>query len=578
MPTRHSITIIKYAGNTMLVGRSSTLKKHPNLTLNIFTCLKSLPPINAVALSFIMSVILVFFYNHALWKNIFILPYDYSLANLGFVISLFAFFIALTNIVITVFSVRHIRRPAFSLLFITAASTSYFMNNYGIMIDKFMIQNTFETDTSEAFELMSFKLVAYIIGLGILPSIIIYHLKFKEHNLLRGSLYRASSVVVSLVVITIIAGLFYQDYASLLRNNRHLRHLVNPINVISATTSHVTKQLKLDDIQAQPIALDAEKKTLINANGKPNLTILVVGETARAANFSLNGYQRETNPQLKNQSIVNFDNVSSCGTATATSLPCMFSKFPKDDYSHKKSKQFQGLLDVLSQVGISVLWRDNNSGCKGACDRIPSEQLSKEEHPKLCNSKECYDEILLDNLGSFTEQITKDTFIVLHQKGSHGPAYYQRYPQEFAKFHPICETNQLQNCSQQEITNAYDNTILYTDHFLNEVIEFLSQHNEQLNTAMLYISDHGESLGENGIYLHGTPYFMAPPTQTHVPFIAWFSDTYQQSNQLNMKCLMKKQQDKMSQDNLFHSVLGLSNISTQEYDANLDIFNTCRHI
>jgi len=523
-----------------------------------------------------MSTVLVLFFNTALWRNVFNLPYDYSWWNLNFVISLFVFFIALINIILTLFSTPYIRKPALSIFFITAASASYFMNTYGIMIDKFMVQNTFETDVTEAGELLSFKLIAYIIMFGILPSLIICKLKFKQHSFIKGTLHRLSSLIVSVVVISLIAVMFYQDYASLFRNNRHLRHLINPINVISATSSYVTKHFKLDQITAQPIATDAKKHILPTANGKPNLTILVVGETARAANFSLNGYSRNTNPELQRYGVTNFTNVSSCGTATATSLPCMFSKFAKDDYSHKKSKQFHGLLDVLSQADVSVVWRDNNSGCKGACDRVPHQQLSKSTHPTLCNSKECYDEILLNELDELTDDINQDTVIVLHQKGSHGPAYYQRYPKEFAQFQPVCETNQLQNCSQQSIINAYDNTILYTDHFLGEVIKFLDQYDGQYNTAMMYVSDHGESLGENGIYLHGTPYFIAPSTQTHVPFITWFSKSYQQSNNLDLACLSETRHNKLSHDNLFHSVLGLSNISTQEYNDKLDLFSACR--
>jgi len=538
--------------------------------------LNRLPQISAVTFSLLMSIVLVFFFNSALWKNIFSLPYDFSLGNLGFVISLFLFFIALTNIILTLFSTPYIRKPALSLFFITAAGASYFMDTYGIMIDKFMIQNTFETDVTEAGELLSLKLIAYIALFGLLPAFIICKYKFKQHSFIRGSIHRLTSLTVSVVVIALIAAMFYQDYASLLRNNRHLRHLVNPINVISATSSYVAKQFKLDQITAQPIAMDAKKHILPTANGKPNLTILVVGETARAENFSLNGYSRNTNPELQRYDVTNFTNVSSCGTATATSLPCMFSKFAKDDYSHKKSKQFHGLLDVLSQSGVSVVWRDNNSGCKGACDRVPHQQLSKSKHPTLCNSKECYDEILLNELDELTHNIHQDTVIVLHQKGSHGPAYYQRYPKEFAQFQPVCETNQLQNCSQQSIINAYDNTILYTDHFLGEVIKFLGQYDGQYNTAMMYISDHGESLGEGGMYLHGAPYFMAPSTQTHIPFITWFSESYQQSNSLDLACLSEARHDKLSHDNLFHSVLGLSNISTQEYNDKLDLFSACR--
>lgn len=533
--------------------------------------------LSAVAFSFLFALVLILFFNLSLWQNVFNLPYQLSLWNIGFFISLFVFLVAVTNILLLAMSVPYLQKPLTILIIMTAASASYFMDNYGIMIDKTMIQNTVETDISEALELLSVKLIIYVLFLGVLPALIIWQLTIKSQSITKAMISRLFSFSLSFLVIGIIAFLYYQDYASFFRNNRHLRHLVNPINFISATTSYTSKLLKLDNIKPQAIALDAKKISASALNNKPNLSILVVGETARAANFSLNGYDRNTNPQLSQRNIVNFTDVSSCGTATATSLPCMFSKFERDNYSHKKSKQFQGILDILTQVGISVLWRDNNSGCKGVCERVPTEIMSKTTHDKLCSSKECFDEILLDKLADFVDNLTQDTFIVLHQKGSHGPSYYQRYPKAFERFQPVCKTNQLQNCSQQEITNAYDNTILYTDHFLNKVIDFLTHYSTKYNTSMIYMSDHGESLGENGIYLHGTPYFIAPKEQTKIPFLLWFSEEYQQTNQVDLACLQAKQHGSISQDNLFHSILGINNIVTSEYKAELDIFNTCRN-
>jgi len=546
-----------------------------NLLVTNYQSFKSIQ-LSAVTFSLLCALTLVLFYNASLWRSIVALPYQFSLWNLGLFISLFFFLVALVNILMLLLSIPYLQKTIAIAIVMTAASSSYFMDSYGIFIDKNMIQNTFETDISEATELLSLDLLLYVAILGIFPAIVIWRLQLKSQTLVKALLSRMVAFIVSFAVIGIIALMYYQDYASLFRNNRELRHLVNPINFISATQSFTSKLLKLENITPQKIAQDAIRYPVKATNLKPNLSILVVGETARAANFSLNGYGRNTNPMLSQRSIVNFSQTSACGTATATSLPCMFSKFGRDDYSHAKSKQYEGLLDVLSQVGISVLWRDNNSGCKGACNRVPTELLSKNTHSSLCNSKECFDEILLVKLADFISNLEQDAFIVLHQKGSHGPAYYQRYPQAFEKFSPICKTNQLQNCNQQEIVNAYDNTILYTDHFLNKVIEFLEQHSQQYNTAMMYISDHGESLGENGLYLHGAPYFLAPDEQTQVPFFLWFSKEYSQNNSVDMNCLLNKKDQAVSQDNLFHSILGLHNISTNEYNKGLDIFSSCR--
>ena len=256
----------------------------------------------------------------------------------------------------------------------------------------------------------------------------------------------------------------------------------------------------------------------------------------------------------------------------------MFSHLAKDDYSHTKGKQYQGLLDVLAQTGVDVLWRENQSGCKGACDRVLTHDLSELDIAGLCEGRECFDEILLHRLDEYIDNLTQDSFIVLHQKGSHGPAYYKRYPQDFEQFSPVCKTNQLQNCTQEEITNAYDNSILYTDYFINRVIERLKQESDRFDTAMLYVSDHGESLGENNIYLHGMPYFIAPSEQTHIPFIFWASEGYQKQSHLDLTCLAAKKDEALSHDNLFHSVLGLMDINTQLYQAELDLFSSCRSL
>jgi lipid A ethanolaminephosphotransferase len=485
--------------------------------------------------------------------------------------------VAFINLFLLVTTFPYIQKPIALVILFSAAGASYFMDAYGILIDWNMVQNTFETDVSEAAELLSIRFFVYVLLLGIVPSVIVWQVRIKQSSVSKALLGRLVSAVSSVLVMILILMTFYQDYSSFFRNNRHFRHLINPINFIYATVTYASNVLGSEKKPPKAIALDAKKLTMLAANGKHNLTILVVGETARAANFSLNGYSRKTNPNLEKRNIINFTNVSSCGTSTAVSVPCMFSKFERTDYSSSKSKEFEGLLDILVRVGVSVLWRENNSGCKGVCDRVPTDQLSNMKYERLCNNKECFDEILLHKLDERIEGLGQNVFIVLHQKGSHGPAYYQRYPQNFEQFTPVCETNQLQNCTQQEIINAYDNTLLYTDHFLNEVIEFLTYQSQFYNTSMIYLSDHGESLGENNIYLHGVPYSIAPKEQTHIPFLMWFSDEYQAANQVDVSCLQAKIQQPVSQDYLFHSILGINNIQTKIYKKELDIFSSCRN-
>jgi lipid A ethanolaminephosphotransferase len=307
--------------------------------------------------------------------------------------------------------------------------------------------------------------------------------------------------------------------------------------------------------------------------------VIVVGETARAMNFSLNGYGRETNPELSRQpGLVNFTNVESCGSATAVSVPCVFSALARDDYSDSRAKSQEGLLDVLSHAGMRVLWRDNNSGCKGVCDRVEREDVSLAvPGDPLCDGDECHDEKLLAGLPELIRTEQRDLVIVLHQKGSHGPAYWKRYPARFARFGPVCATNELEKCDRKAIVAAYDNSILYTDYMLSSVIDILRQASQegQVDTAMLYFSDHGESLGEKGIYLHGAPMIVAPAEQIRVPMMLWLSDRFAARFHIDQRCLAARSNQAFSHDNVFHSVLGMLNITTAVYDPSLDLFQAC---
>jgi len=309
---------------------------------------------------------------------------------------------------------------------------------------------------------------------------------------------------------------------------------------------------------------------------KKNLVILVLDEAARARNFSLNGYEKKTNPQLEKEAVLSFTNTYSCGTVGATSIPCMFSHFGRNAFSDEKAERHEGLLDVLSHAGVRVLWRENNSGCKGVCDRVKTEEMSTLKVKELCDTGECQDMILLENLQSHIDQASGDTLIVLHQKGSYGPGYYRRSPQAFKAFMPECTTNQLQECQADELVNAYDNTILYTDYFLSRVIDLLKVNSTTLNTAMIFLSDYGESLGEKNIYLHGLPYLVAPDEQKHIPFILWLAQPFLDDNHIDKQCLQQKVDDHLSHDNLFHSVLGLMGVRTEMYNRELDLFAGCR--
>ncbi len=426
-----------------------------------------------------------------------------------------------------------------------------------------MIENIVSTDFAESLDLLSFKLVLYVVFLGILPSFLVYKRKISFRTGWGEVISRVK--IISLTLLSVLAVVFiYSDfYSSFFREHKPLRYYANPSYYVFSTSKYINSLFKSNALPLKKIGLDAKP-----ADIDRELVIFVVGETARADRFSLNGYQRETNPLLKKEQVVSFSNFWSCGTSTAVSVPCMFSNITADDYKKEIVKSTENIVDVLQHSGVHVLWLDNNSDSKGVALRVPYQSYKSPKINPVCDP-ECRDIGMLTNLQSYIDEHPQgDIFIVLHQMGNHGSAYYKRYPVEFEKFTPVCKTNQLEDCSKEELNNAYDNAILYTDYFLSEVIGLLKKNVKTFETAMFYVSDHGESLGENGLYLHGLPRFIAPDTQTHVPAIIWFDDGFYG---LNMRLLAKKADNKYSHDNVFHTILGFMEIESDTYDRRMNV-------
>jgi lipid A ethanolaminephosphotransferase len=523
----------------------------------------------------IVSVFLTVFTNNTFWANV--VSRLNGWPDALFLFSLFAALVFLTHTLLSLCSFRWLLKPAMIIVLITSAAAAYFMDQYTTMIDKNMILNIFESDMRESSEFLNLTFAVKLLLLGILPAWLVYRIPvIYPDSLWQGLWQRSLIVTLSAAVAVGIILSQYADFSAFGRNHRDVRHFINPENYIFSVKSALVQVLENNRVVAAPIATDAKLKHSLAERDKPNLVILVVGETVRAANLALNGYDKPTNPDLLMEDVVSFTNTYSCGTATATSLPCMFSHLSREEFSAKKARAYQRLPDVVQQAGVNVLWRENNTGCKGNCDRITTHELADEKWPGLCQKGHCFDEILLQGLDGYLVQHPGDQFIILHQKGNHGPAYYLRYPPEFEQFEPVCKTNQLADCTQQEIVNAYDNALLYTDYLLAKTINYLRRKSADYNTAMIYMSDHGESLGENNLYLHGMPYLLAPDTQKHIPLIVWLSDEYRHSYQLSQSCLAKKADDPFSHDNLFSSMLGLLAIETTAYDPGMDIFASCR--
>jgi lipid A ethanolaminephosphotransferase len=456
-------------------------------------------------------------------------------------------------------------KPILIGIFITAAGASYFMDSFNIVIDTAMIQSAVETTSAETRDLLTFKLVGYLVLLGFLPAYLINKLKLEELSFKSAVFSKAKLFGSSALVIVLITLGFSSHYTTFFREHKELRYYANPLTFIYSSGKYVSEALAVQS--SGPRTIIGEDARIPDWDDGRELIILVVGETARSDHFGLNGYPKNTSPRLESKNIISFDHMWSCGTATAISLPCMFSLAEARDFDVSDVRTTENFLDVLLHSGVSLLWRDNNTGAKGLIADEYFENFADPAINPVCDS-ECRDIGMLENLDNFIKNAKgQDIVIVLHQMGNHGPAYYKRYPADFEVFSPSCQTSQLEQCSDDEINNAYDNALLYTDYFLAAVIEFLEPYGDDFETAMLYVSDHGESLGENGLYLHGLPNFMAPDTQRNVPAILWLGDSYD----MNLAEIAAQKHSLLSHDNYFHTVLGLMEIETEVYDQDKDI-------
>lgn len=524
----------------------------------------------------IASAFLLIGFNGVLWQHLFSITAS-DAQGVAMRVAFGLMILAAFNIVLTLLAFRPVMKPVLTLIFMVSAGVAYFMSQYGVLIDTGMLRNFVQTNATEVRDLLSIKLLGYIGVLGVLPSWLLWKTPVNYRRWHRELLSKVLVGVASVAVIGGVALVNYQGLSSLFRNHHELRLMVVPSNYIGASVSFLREQVVSAQQPFVKIGEDAARNPAWQTHGRKSLTVLVVGESARAENFGVLGYTRDTTPKLdKEAGLIAFTDVHSCGTETAVSVPCMFSNMGRKDYNASKAKNEEGLLDVLKRAGLEVIWRDNQSGCKGTCDRVTLEDVSNLKDPALCANSECRDEILLQGLQHFIDTLDKDTVLVLHQMGSHGPEYFKRYPKEYEYFTPVCESNALNNCSRESIVNGYDNTLVYTDHVLSTLIDLLRKNQDKVDTAMLYLSDHGESLGEYNLFLHGTPYVMAPDQQKHVAMLAWFSDSYQKSFSVDTHCLQLSRNKPLSQDNLFHSMLGLLEVSSKVYKPDLDLFAGCR--
>ncbi|MFG6413728.1 phosphoethanolamine transferase [Roseateles sp. DC23W] len=522
--------------------------------------------------------------NWPLWRQL------HGMADVRplFVVAFVGLVIAATGALLSLLAWPRLGKVVLVALLLWASALAHFIGSYGIVFDPGMVANLAQTDVRETRDLLSWPLLSSIGLLGVLPAWwLLGRPAAPQQRAARRLAGNGLGFAAGMGVALLLALAVFADLSSAMRNHKSLRYMITPLNAVYSLSAAAVRSGQAPG--GPPVVIGADAHLLPRAAGaRPPLLLLVVGETARAANFSLNGYARETNPELARLSgsgLVSLRDVTSCGTATAASLPCMFSPLGRDDFLDLKGAQ-ENLLDVLHRSGLAVLWLDNQSGCKGLCDRVPhsfTAALPAGAAPlpaSLCDGDECFDEALLHEVDRRIAaldplRLQRGLVLVMHQMGSHGPDYYKRSPPDLKAFQPECRSNALQQCAPEQVVNGYDNTLRTTDRLLARSIEWLKTQ-QAYDVGMLYVSDHGESLGERGLYLHGMPYAMAPRDQTHVPLVLWTPPAGALAQSLKPGCLAGLRDRPVSHDYLFHTVMGWVGARADVYRADRDLLAGCR--
>lgn len=535
------------------------------------------PTLGVPALTLLVALFIVAGDNIAFWHQLGAVSHVGQIRGWQFTAATAVFLLAALSAMMSVFAFRFIYKPFLIGLLLVAAVIGYFMQTYGVVVDDTMITNTLDTDHAEAEGLFSLVLVWHILWAGILPSALVLWVRIRRRGFIAQTLVRLGFICLMLIIAVGAIGVQYKQFSLTLRQHRELRMYINPTYAIYSAFEVAQGQAKAADHPLVVIGKDAKRTAAAKARDKRKVMILVVGETTRAADWGLNGYARQTTPELARLNVLNFPDAHSCGTSTAVSVPCMFSARPRRDFDTDTAGYTENLLDVLQRAGVGVRWEDNQAGgCKGVCDRVPTRNMRTMRIPGVCGDGHCLDGVFLHGLADRINNTHGDLLLVMHIMGSHGPAYYRRYPAGFRIYKPICESSRPQQCSRQELVNSFDNTVRYLDHNLAAMIGVLKNQVPNADTALLYLADHGESLGEHGIYLHGFPYRFAPSVQTHVSEIAWLSPGFMKASDLSPACLTRQATKKVSQDDIFSTVMAMMDVNSGLYDPALDMFAPCR--
>lgn len=501
---------------------------------------------------FVISLYITLFYHYTFWNTLLETTKDFeNLALLFLSIGiLLCCFLALCFELLGFFGTYRLVLLFFVML---SAICAYYMDSYKISFNPMIIDSILHTNLREAQDFIHLKMIAKIVLMLLFPLGIIFFIHPKK------PCFKTKWILLASYIFIILSIVFFNGRSIVFafKAYKPTIDMLNPIAPIRSTIRHISTTLQTPKAYTF-VGSDATLKH----NDKPKIIVLVIGESARAKNFQYNGYQKPTNPYTKiyKNELINFSNFSSCGVITAISIPCMLTNLTHQTYTSRNLSYYQdNILDIAKRSNYNVWWISNNGGeCMGkVCQRL--DHITYYDNGAL-------DGDMLKQIATLISEAKNNTLLAINLHGSHGAKYFERYPKDFLYFKPVCTDENLQNCDQETLLNAYDNSLRYTDYFLAQVISYLKK--SPLANLLWYVSDHGESLGEYGQYMHGgLPYSLSPKEQTHIPSFIFLGQGYE--NYYDTLNSIKKLP--LNHDFVFHTLLDFLNIDTKDYNPKLDL-------
>jgi len=522
-----------------------------------------------IILIYSLFITLIFnFHIFSYFENAYYLKFNSEFNKIYFLVAGFFLIFTILASTLLLLGQRFLLKPLVIILVFVSAINYYFLNNLQVVIDEGVIQSTLdsfvEQNWGEINDLLTFKYFIFLFFYGFLPSIILTLIKI-EYPVFKKEII--TRIILPLFLFLVSGTLVFANYKNIsfiARGISELKTQVIPHYFISNVKDYIDVRV---DANREFIKLKHTADQLFPE--EKMIGVIVIGETARADRFSLNGYSKKTNSFLEKQNIQNFSEAYACGTYTAVSVPCMFTLSEYKKYNAHESKFQENLLDLVKSADIETIWIGNNSSCKHVCDRVKTiDYVDKDSKDYIGYG--ALDEVVIDGLKKvLNKKKSNKTLIILHTMGSHGPAYFNRYPDEFEKFKPSCKSNEPQSCSLDELNNSFDNTIVYTDYIISKAIDVLKKEKESQN-FLIYASDHGESLGENGVYLHAAPMAIAPKEQVHIPMLMWASENLKSNRKIVGKNYPDYRQfkNKITHEYIRHTILDFFNLKTPYLNSN----------